>query len=74
MMVRIQIRDENGKFKNATPYDFAQTALDRIDDNGWTWMRMMFGKFCISKALSAGDNYSSADRWYARYQAIRGIE
>ena len=74
MIVQIRTRSDNGAFKDATPYDFAQAAIDRIEDNGWEWLRSMIGKFCISKSLAAAESSQRADLWYRRYQAIREIQ
>ncbi len=74
MIIQIRTRGDNGKFKDANPYDFAQSALDRIEDGGWDWLRTQLGKFCLDKARSAAESPVRADAWIARYQAIRGIQ
>ena len=79
MIVKIQTRNDKGKYVKACGADFAEAALKHIADlpgdiRGWDWLRWCLMRFCISKARDCAGNNAIADRWYARYQAIRGIE
>jgi hypothetical protein len=74
MIVDIRIRDDNGQFTNASAHAFAQAALKQIGNHGWVWMRTQIAKYCIQKAEEYAENPEVADRWYRRYQSIRGIE
>ena len=84
MIVKIQVRDAAGAFqyRDANVSEFAQVSLRQIIDDGlggserdgWWWMRQWLGSVCIQQAERYSGTPEVADRWYRRYQAIRGIE
>ncbi len=76
MIVKIQVRDDNGKYSNATAREFSDAALSHISNysmDGWGWMKDQLCRFCILRAEKYSNNPVVADKWYARYQALRGI-
>lgn len=75
MTVQIQVRDDNGRYTEASHYEFALAALRHIArvTEGWTWLRSCLCRFCILQAENCASNHVQADRWYARYQALRDI-
>lgn len=42
--------------------------------HGWLWLRDKLGHWCLRKAEAEYARPAMADRWIARYQAVRGIE
>jgi hypothetical protein len=74
MMVQIRTRDENGKFRDASPYTFAQAALLRIGENGWLWLREQLQSYCLAQAEKRSSQFAQADLWYRRYVALREIQ
>ena len=78
MIVKIQTRNDKGKYVKACALDFAEAAFSNIvsigPDGGWRWISGQLQGFCIRMARENCKTPQTADRWYARYQAIRGIE
>ena len=83
MILRIQARTDDGKYvdRSACVGDFARQAIRQIIEDGshgtgdgWQWLRQWIGLVCISMAEKNSGNPTVADRWYARYQGVRGIE
>ncbi len=76
MIIRIQTRDDRGKFLNATPGEFAAAAIGEVLNIGgdWRWFRDWLCRVCLRRAETCSTDRIKADQWIARYQAIRGIE
>lgn len=84
MIVKIQVRDANGHFvyRDSNVGEFAEVGLRTILEDGrdgrggdgWWWLRQWLCKLCIQQIDKHHGNPTEADKWYRRYQLIRGIE
>jgi len=74
MIIRVQMRHEDGRYTEAVPSIFASSAFAAILEHGWDWLRDRLGEFCVSQAVKYSSRSETADLWYRRYQQIRGIE
>lgn len=74
MIIQIRMRDNNGKFTDVLPGDFAAAAIEKIFDyDEWEWARNWLCRVCLRRAERHADD-KKADMWIARYQAIRSIK
>lgn len=90
MIVKIQVRDSAGAFRyrDANVGEFAESALKTIIEDGgqgnsqhelypdgWWWLRQWLCKAILARMdRCCHSDHAEADRWYRRYQEIRGIE
>ena len=75
VIVKIQTRDGNGKYAAANPGDFCVAAFTHIGDIwGWPFLIYWLGRWCVLQSERECGNATSADLWYARYQALRSIK
>jgi hypothetical protein len=78
VIVQVKTRDNNGRYVNAIPSEFAIAAFNAIYrtdyTDGWRWLRDWLARWCLIRAQDCSIYNESADRWIRRYQAIRGIE
>lgn len=78
MIVKIQTRGDDGRYRPAYPREFAEAALHCIfihgGFRGWEWFREQLSHFCLWQADRNASNPVVADAWIKRYQQIRGIE
>ena len=84
MIIRIQCRGDDGRFRDATPGHFAEAALKHIESDchnpfqgaahdGWWFLKTWLCRVCLQLAESNHHNASLADEWIERYRKIREI-
>ena len=78
MQVKIQVRGDDGKYRNSVAGEFAEASIKEIirsgNADGWWFLRLWLCKVCLKLAERHSDKPETADSWIKRYQAIRGIE
>lgn len=84
MYALIQYKDGNGRWVSPCLRDRAHLLLSNVHaagqcgvgglDAGWLWLRDRLADWCLEKAQDCGGKFEYADKWIARYLAIRVIK
>lgn len=75
MIIKIQTRDDNGRYVDAIASDFCVAAFRKIESEwGWDYLRIWLCRFCLNRAADNSENQVKADLWISRFTALRSIK